>query len=152
MSWSGCNFHCIKCGTSLEEEPPPDPEMDIWDFDTDKEFTEYCKTPAYLHSNLYYNTFGDSNTYHCKNQECPCKEIHSVVLFHPLGDIGSTAGDSLAFGIQCNTENDIFCFMCGSTVDKNKMCCMGKKCCFNFDHCLDIIDTPKTVFGLGFIK
>lgn len=151
MSWSGSNFHCIKCGSSLEEETPPDPHMDIWDFDSEKEFVEYSKTAGYKHSNLYYNTFGDSNTYHCKNVECTCKEIHSVVLFHPLGDISSTAGDSLAFGIQSEVD-DIFCFSCGDIIDKKKMCCTGKKCFYTFAYCLDIIDTPKIVFGLGYIK
>ena len=110
MSWSGSNFHCIKCGASLEEEKPPATPMDIYDFDYEQEFTEYSKSIEYKHSNLYYKIFGNSNTYHCTNQECPCKEIHSVVLFHPFGDIGSSAGDSLAFGIQSEIGSNIFLF------------------------------------------
>ncbi len=152
MSWSGFDFHCIKCGFFLEEETRPELEMYVEDFDSEKEFTKYCETASYKYSNLYYKTFGNSNTYHCKNENCICKEVHSVILFHPLRDIGSSAGDSLAFGIQSKIENDIFCFMCGSVVDQIKMCCTGSKCCFTWDWCFDIISTPKIVFGLGYIK
>jgi hypothetical protein len=152
MSWSGSNFYCIKCGSSLEEEFTPEEVLDMYDFDSTEEFEHYTKSEEYKHSYLYYQTFGNSSTYHCKNNNCQCSNYSSVVLFHPLGDIGHPAGDSLAFGIQSKIENDIFCFMCGNMVDKNKMCCTGKQCCFTFNHALDIIETPKIVFGLGFIK
>ena len=44
--------------------------------------------------------------------------------------------------------------MCGSIIDKNKMCCTDKdkRCCYTSDHCLDIIETPKIIFGLGYLK
>lgn len=152
MSWSGCKFHCIKCGTLLEEEIPPEETLSEWDFDSDQEYQNYLDSDEYDYHNWHYNNFGASNTYHCSNEQCQCKETNSVVLFHPLGDIGSAAGDSLAFGIQTEPDDNIYCFSCGNIVNKNKMCCSNKKCYYSFDHALDVIEKPNIVFGLGFIK
>jgi len=152
MNWSGLQFYCIKCGFPLEEEFSPEEVLDMYDFDSIEEFEHYTKSEEYKNSYLYYQTFGNSNTYHCTNNNCFCKNYSAVVLFHPLGDIGHPAGESLAFGIQSKIEDNIFCFMCGGIVDKKKMCCTNKQCFYTFDHCLNIIDTPKIVFGLGYIK
>jgi len=152
MSWTGTKFYCIRCGSHLEEEPLPNEPFYKWDFDNEQEFQSYLSSEDYRYSTWYHHNFGESNTYHCTNNECPCKEYNSIVLFHPIGNIGTRAGESLAFGIQSKVVDNIFCFMCGSIINKDKMCCMGKKCCYTFDHCLNIITVPKIAFGIGFIK
>lgn len=152
MSWSGSEFHCIKCGFLLIEEVPPEPELDCWDFDSSEQYVEYQQSDEYKYSVFYWNYFRESNTYHCSNSNCQCSKINSIILFHPLRNIGSSAGDSLAFGTNAIINDNIFCFSCGNKIDSDKMCCTNKKCFYQLDHCLDIIEDIKVKFGIGYIK
>lgn len=152
MSWSGSEFHCIKCGSLLIEEIPPEVELFEWDFDSSEEYIKYQQSDEYKDYVFYCNHFGESNTYHCSNLDCKCFNARSIILFHPLRDIGSSAGDSLAFGTDNTIDNNIFCFRCGNKIDTDKMCCTNKKCYYQLNHCLDIIENIKVKFGIGYIK
>ena len=152
MSWSGSKFHCIKCGFPIIEETPPEPNLDEYDFDSYEEYEKYITSDVYKNIDIYYDKFEESNTYHCSNADCECKAANSIVLFHPLRGVGSSAGDSLAFGIDYVTGSNCYCFMCGSTINTNMMCCTSNNCFYDLDHCLDFVYNSKIKTGLAYIK
>ena len=152
MSWSGSKFHCIKCGFPIIEEDSPEQELNEYDFDSDEDYEKYKISDARKNTIIYYDKFEESNTYHCSNVDCECKAANSIVLFHPLRGVGSSAGDSLAFGIDYLIENNCYCFMCGSTINTIIMRCTNNKCCYNFNHCLDFVYNSKIKTGLAYIK